>query len=41
MGRHRRYDSALEACARGKMWEEYDPTPMTREWLKINGYIKD
>ena len=33
--------AALEACARGKMWEEYDPTPMTREWLKINGYIKD
>ena len=24
--------AALEACARGKMWEEYDPTPMTREW---------
>ena len=33
--------AALEACARGKMWEEYEPTPMTREWLKINGYIKD
>ena len=31
---------ALESCARGSMWTDYDPTPMTREWLKENGYIK-
>jgi hypothetical protein len=31
---------ALEACATGKMWEIYPPTPMTREWLEENGYIK-
>ena len=30
---------ALEACSRGKMWEEYEPTPMTREWLELNKYI--
>ena len=23
----------LQSCARGKMWEDYDPTPMTEEWL--------
>ena len=32
---------ALESCARGTMWTDYDPTPMTREWLVKNGYIKD
>lgn len=32
--------NALEACARGSMWTEYEPTPMTREWLVENGYIK-
>ena len=31
---------ALAACARGKMWEEYDPTPMTREWLEKNNFIE-
>jgi len=31
---------ALKACARGKMWTVYEPTPMTREWLEKNGYIK-
>jgi len=35
---------ALEACAYGVMWEPenggYEPTPMTREWLVKNGYIK-
>lgn len=31
---------ALDACAAGNMWEVYEPTPMTREWLEINGYIK-
>jgi len=30
---------ALEACATGKMWEIYDPTPLTREWLEENNYI--
>ena len=30
---------ALDACATGKMWEVYEPTPMTREWLVENGYI--
>ncbi len=31
---------ALNACAAGQMWMEYEPTPMTREWLVENGYIK-
>jgi hypothetical protein len=31
--------AALESCARGTMWTDYDPTPMTREWLVENGYI--
>ena len=30
---------ALESCARGTMWTDYDPTPMTREWLRENGYL--
>jgi hypothetical protein len=32
----------LAACAhpRYKMWEQYDPTPMTKEWLMDKGYIK-
>ena len=30
---------ALDACATGKMWEVYEPTPMTREWLEENNYI--
>jgi|TARA_B100000073_G_scaffold209654_1_gene173972 hypothetical protein len=30
---------ALESCARGTMWTDYDPTPMTGEWLKENGYL--
>jgi hypothetical protein len=30
---------ALEACERGRMWEVYPPTPMTREWLEENKYI--
>ena len=29
---------ALESCARGTMWTDYNPTPMTREWLEENGY---
>lgn len=30
--------AALEACAAGKMWEVYPPTPLTDKWLKENGY---
>ena len=30
---------ALQACARGEMWTEYEPTDMTREWLVKNGYL--
>jgi len=30
---------ALEACAAGKMWEVYKPTPMTEEWLRENGFM--
>ncbi len=29
---------ALQACAAGKMWEKYTPTPLTDKWLKENGY---
>ena len=31
---------ALQSCARGTMWTDYEPTPKTREWLVENGYIK-
>ena len=31
---------ALQACSRGNMWEVYEPTPLTREWLEAEGYIK-
>ena len=31
---------ALEACATGAMWEVYEPTPLTREYLEKEGYIK-
>ncbi len=30
---------ALQACASGKMWEVYDPTPLTREYLVKEGYL--
>ena len=30
---------ALQSCAAGTMWSDYDPTPMTREWLIENGYL--
>ena len=30
---------ALESCARGTMWTDYEPTPMTREWLIENGHL--
>ena len=32
---------ALAACATGKMWEIYEPTPLTRKYLIDNGYIQD
>ena len=31
---------ALEACATGAMWKIYEPTPLTREYLEKEGYIK-
>ena len=31
---------ALQSCAAGTMWTDYEPTPLTRKWLKQNGYIK-
>ena len=33
--------NALQACARGSMWTEYEPTPLTRLWLERNGYVKE
>jgi len=33
-------EEALKSCARGTMWTDYEPTPMTREWLEAEGYIK-
>ncbi len=30
---------ALESCAAGTMWTDYEPTPMTREWLVEKGFI--
>ncbi len=30
---------ALQSCAAGTMWSDYDPTPKTREWLVENGYL--
>jgi len=32
---------ALEACATGAMWEVYPPTPLTKEYLVKEGYIKE
>ena len=31
---------ALNACASGAMWTEYEPTPKTRQWLEDKGFIK-
>ena len=31
---------ALTACAEGKMWEVYDPTPLTEKWLREEGFIQ-
>ena len=30
---------ALESCAKGTMWTDYEPTPLTRKWLQENGYL--
>jgi len=32
---------ALDACANGDMWEVYPPTPLTKAWLKEEGFIKE
>jgi hypothetical protein len=31
---------ALESCARGTMWTDYKPTPLTEKWLREEGFIK-
>ena len=31
---------ALRSCARGTMWTDYEPTPLTKKWLQENGFIK-
>ena len=31
--------AALESCAQGTMWSDYEPTPKTREWLVENNYL--
>ena len=31
---------ALNACAAGQIWTEYPPTPLTREYLVKEGYLK-
>ena len=31
--------AALKSCAAGTMWTDYEPTPMTREWLVENNFI--
>ena len=31
---------ALQSCARGTMWTDYKPTPLTLQWLKENNYVK-
>jgi len=33
--------AALDACSTGKMWEVYEPTPLTRKWLVEEGFIND
>jgi hypothetical protein len=30
---------ALESCAAGTMWKDYEPTPLTRKWLIENGHL--
>ena len=31
---------ALDACTTGKMWEIYEPTPLTEKWLREEGFMK-
>jgi hypothetical protein len=31
---------ALQSCAAGTMWTDYELTPLTRKWLKENNYVK-
>jgi hypothetical protein len=31
---------ALKACANGPMWNVYEPTPLTKEYLVNEGFIK-
>jgi hypothetical protein len=31
---------ALNSCAEGTMWTDYEPTPLTYKWLKENGHVK-
>ena len=30
---------ALQSCAAGTMWTDYEPTPLTRQWLIENGHL--
>jgi hypothetical protein len=30
---------ALQSCANGTMWTDYEPTPLTRKWLIENGHL--
>ena len=30
---------ALQSCARGTMWTDYELTPLTRKWLEEEGFI--
>ena len=32
---------ALKVCRTDLLWNVYEPTPMTREWLEKNGYINN
>ena len=31
---------ALKSCAKGTMWLDYEPTPLTRQWLEENNYVR-
>ena len=33
--------NALKACAAGEMWKVYPPTPLTKQYLIDEGYIKE
>jgi hypothetical protein len=33
--------NALNACAAGEMWNEYEPTPLTKKYLIDHGFIKE